>query len=126
MSEWLHSIVMIIPAELRDKANRLACALGHDADPGRTFSVALSGDGGSPASHYGCRTAAKQDFVDLVADASVGSIPNLPWDDYGLSAQDIDDVLAALVMDIRPAGEMMGHFDEVVAGQGLSRVEVTP
>lgn len=124
MSEWSLSIVMIVPSELREKSNLLSCVLGHDELPGQTFSIPLSATGES-ATHYGCRTAAKQDFVDLVADASDGILPDLPWGEYGLSQQDIADVLAALVMDIRPAGEMMGHFDAVLTEQGLSRVEVT-
>lgn len=124
MSDWTLSIVMIVPAALQDTANRLSCALGHDVLPGNTFSVPLSSDGSDPATHYGCRTAAKQEFVDILTSAGAGDLPDIEWADYGLTVEDVAPLLAALIVDVRPAGEASGHFDEVIAGNGLVRMAV--
>lgn len=122
MSGWTLSIVMIIPAALQDTANRLSCALGHDVLPSNTFSVPLSAGGSEPATHYGCRTAAKQEFVDILTSAGQGDLPDAEWADYGLTVEDIAPVLAALIVGVRPAGEASGHFDAVAAGHGLALV----
>ncbi len=124
MSGWTLSIVMIIPAALQDTANRLSCALGHDVLPGNTFSVPLSADGSEPATHYGCRTAAKQEFVDIISSAADGDLPEIEWADFGLTVEDIAPVLAALIVDVRPADQASGHFDAVAAGHGLVRVDL--
>lgn len=123
MTDWTLSIVLIVPAAMRDKANRLSCALGHDVLPGNTFSVALSADGNEPATHYGCRTAAKQEFVDIMQAAGDGHLPpDLPIDEFGVTAQDVADVLAAQIIDVRDASAMIGHFDDVLAANELQHV----
>jgi hypothetical protein len=122
MSDWSLSIVMIIPADLRDTANRLACALDYDVLPGDTFSVPLSATGTTPATHYGCRSAAKQEFVDMLAAAGQGVLPDVPWADYGLTVDDIPPILASLVADTRLADQVDGHFEAVLAANGLVRV----
>lgn len=122
MSGWSLSIVMIVPAALQDTANRLSCALGHDMLPGNTFSVPLSADGSEPATHYGCRTAAKQEFVDILTSAGTGDLPDIAWADFGLTVEDIAPVLAALIVDVRPAELASGHFDDVAEYSGLRRI----
>lgn len=122
MTGWTLSIVMIVPAELQDTANRLSCALGHDMLPGNTFSVPLSADGSEPATHFGCRTAAKQEFIDILTSAGQGDLPEIEWADFGLTIEEIAPVLAALIVDVRPAEQASGHFDAVLAGNGLNRV----
>ena len=123
MSNWTLSIVMIVPTELRATANRLACALGHDVMPGNTFSAPLSSDGSEPATHYGCRTAAKQAFVDLLTAAGGGTLPDdIAWGDYGLTVEDIPPVLANLIADVRWAGQADGHFGDVLAANNLAAV----
>lgn len=122
MSGWNLSIVMIVPAALQDTANRLSCALGHDVLPGNTFSVPLSADGSEPATHYGCRTAAKQEFVDILTSAGAGDLPEIEWADFGLTVEDIAPVLEALIVDVRPAEQAGGHFDEVLAANALMRL----
>lgn len=119
MSGWNLSIVMIVPAALQDAANRLSCALGHDVLPGNTFSVPLSSDGSEPATHYGCRTAARQEFVDILASAGQGDLPEIEWADFGLTIEDIAPVLAVLIVDVRSASEVAGHFDEVLEASDL-------
>ena len=121
MSGWNLSIVMIVPAALQDTANRLSCALGLDVLPGNTFSVPLSADGSEPATHYGCRTAAKQEFVDILTNAGAGHLPDIEWVDFSLTVEDIAPVLEALIVDVRPAEQASGHFDDVVVANGLMR-----
>jgi len=128
---WDLSIVIIVPAELREKANRLTCALGYDNSPvpGRTFSIPLSADGVEPATHYGCRTPAKTDFVDIVAAAGNGVLPDwLDLEAYGLTEQDVAGILAinedgrpVMIMDVRDAVAMVGHFEDVTAAYGFLR-----
>lgn len=72
MSAFDWSVVLIVPATLREKANLLACALGHDQMPGNTFAVPLSADGADPASHYGCHTWAQESFVQMFQAAAQG------------------------------------------------------
>lgn len=120
---WTLSIVMIVPAALRETANRLACALGHDELPGSTYSVPLSADGADPATHYGCRTAAQPSFAAILAAAGGGSLPEIDWAAYDLSEADIAAVLAGLIANVRPAQQADGHFDDVLAAHGLMRIQ---
>lgn len=122
MTDWTLSIVLIVPAHLQDKANRLSCALGHDVLPGNTFSVPLS-DNGEDVTHYGCRTTAKQEFVAILEAAGQGQLPpDFPLDEFGVTAQDVTDVLAAQIIDVRDASAMIGHFDDVLAATELQRI----
>lgn len=119
MTDWTLSIVLIVPAELQDKANRLSCALGHDVLPGNTFSVPLSSDG-ETVTHYGCRTTAKQEFVAILEAAGQGHLPpDFPLAEFGVTAQDVADVLAAQIIDVQDASAMIGHFDEVLEASDL-------
>lgn len=125
MTDWNLSIVLIVPAALRDKANRLSCALGHDVLPGNTFSVPLSDNDGT-VTHYGCRTTAKSEFVAILEAAGQGLLPpDFPLSEFGVTTQDIADVLAAQIIDVQDASVMIGHFDDVVAANGLQRITTT-
>lgn len=119
MSDWVHSVVVIVPAELLEKANALSCALGHDVPPGDTFAVSLSDDG-ETVTHYGCRTSAKQEFLDILANAGEGELP----EGFECSLEVVQEILAAMIMDVRPASDMIGHFDDVLAANELQRLEV--
>lgn len=121
-SLWTLSLVMIVPADLREAGNRVSCALGHDVMPGDTFSVPLSSGGAGPATHYGCRATAKPDFAAMLASAGSGSLPEIDWSAYGLTLGDVSAVLGALIVDIRPAEQAEGHFEDVLAASGLTRV----
>lgn len=119
MSGWDFSAVVIVPAALQDKANRLTCALGYDVLPGNTFSVALSADGQEPATHYGCRTWAKQEFIDIMTGAGEGELPEIDWSEYGVTVDDIAEIIGAQIFDVRGAGEAAMHFGEVIEANGL-------
>jgi len=91
--------------------------------PGNTYSVALSETGKGPATDFGCRTSAKQDFLDILQGASSGDLPEeLDLMAFDLTPQDISDILQDLVLDVRPAEEMAGHFDAVLEEYGLKLV----
>lgn len=122
MSDWNLSVVIIVPAALKDKANRLSCALGHDTLPGGTFSVPLSSAGSSETTHYGCRTTAKQEFIDIMTNAGSGEFPDIDLGDFDLSQQDITDILTGQILDVREASEMTSHFNDVLETHGLAIV----
>lgn len=122
MTDWNLSIVIIVPAALKDKADYLSCAIGHDDMPGNTFSVPLSADGSEPATHYGCRTTAKQEFIDIMTGAETGQLPDVDWSEYNLTEQDITDILTQQILDVRDAGEMSVHFGDVMETHGLAIV----
>lgn len=113
---WL-SLAMAVPADLRDKANRLACALNHDPMPGNTMSVPLSADGSEPATHYACHTWAQPSFIAILAAAKAGALPPVPWGGFGLTEADVTVVVEALLLS-EPAASQV-NFDEWAAGHGL-------
>lgn len=116
MTDWNLSVVVIVPAALREKANLLTCALGYDVPPGNTFVVPLSSDGEN-ITHYGCRTSAKQEFVDIMNAAAAGLLPP----DFPFSPEDVEEVVSAQIMDVRDASEMLTHFDDVLTENGLTQ-----
>ena len=99
------SIVLIIPADLHDKANALGEALGHGPN---NYSVALTNS--TEPTHYGLHTWGTQAFVDML-DAGV-----MP-DGLVYPQADFDAVMAALVQSVRD--DMTRHFAEVCAVNGL-------
>ena len=113
-----HSVVLILPAHLRDAGNRVACALGHDELPGHTYSVPLTT--GEGVTHYGCHTWAQQSFVDLLSAAAGGELPDLPWADYGLTEADVVDVVEALIASYRIGAAPREHWVEVLVEHGLA------
>lgn len=103
------SVVLIIPAALRDKANALGEALGHGPN---NYSVALTN--AMAPTHYGLHTWATQAFVDMLA---AGVMPQ----GLNYSQADFDAVMAALIKSVRPA--MEGHFSDTCLANGLTVVE---
>jgi hypothetical protein len=120
LTGYIYSVALMIPAGLRDEANRLACAIGHDEMPGHTFAVPVSSDGQEPASHYACHTWAQQSFVDLLASAGAGVLPEIEWGEYDLTVDDVAAVLTALVVSA-PQATML-DCDAWLAGRGVQRV----
>ena len=139
-----YSIVLIAPAALQDQANRVACALGHDTMPGRTYSIALSASGAEPVTHYGAHAWGQATFVatlyatgvfpppaleDLnlstsdVAAASAG-LSAIDWSAVGLTAQNVTDVTAELIASARIGGSPRAHWSDVVSANGLQEVSL--
>jgi hypothetical protein len=124
-SSFSYSVVLLLPATLQDKGNRLACALGYDELPGKTFIAPASADGVEPATHYGCHTWAQQSFVDTLNAAAQGQLPAVDWAAYGLTEPDMQGVVASLVVSVRVGGEPYQHWTETLAGHGLRPAAVT-
>lgn len=109
----MRSVVLIIPTSLKPKADALGEALGHGPN---SYSVPLSANGSEPATHYGLHTWAKQSFVDMLAGASQGIMP----DGLDYPADDFAAAMAALVASVRD--DATGHFADVVSNSMLTLV----
>lgn len=101
MTDFPYSVSLVVPAADRADANRLAVAMGWDTSPGDTFSVPLSADGDVPATHYGCHTWAGPGFVATLSGAQDGSLPEVTWEDHGLTAGRVADVLASMLSHVQ-------------------------
>jgi len=131
MTDWVHSVVVIVPAELREVGNKLACAIGHDVVPGNTFVVPVGVD---EVTGYGCRTNAMQKFLNDVEAAREGVLPEgAAIEDFDLTPEDVaalfakdEDGKPVMIFDVRPASDMIGHFDDVLAANGLQRHAEVP
>lgn len=122
MTEYTLSAVLIVPAALREKADKLSQAMGHGSP---TYTVPLSETGEEPATHYGCRASAIQEFADMINGAQSGEgVPPLDLEAVELIEQDVAEILANLIADFKPASDMMVHCDAVLAENGLQRVVV--
>jgi hypothetical protein len=113
---WTYSIVMIAPAATKDGANAIAEALGHGPN---NFSATLSNDG-QTITHYGCRTQARQSFVDLLAGMGQGEFPPIE----GANPRVIEAILASLIIDIQDGADGATHFNAMLEANGLTRFEV--
>lgn len=111
MSDWKYSVVILVPASLRDNANLVAEKMGHGPN---NFSVGLSADGSAPT-WYGCRTQAKQDFVDMLLSAKNGQIPEIS----DVDPQIVGEVLVAMVVDISEVLDGYAHAVQVFETNGL-------
>lgn len=110
------SAVLILPAALRSAGNELAVAMGHDQAPGRTYSVPLSGNGQSPATHYGTHAWVSEAFVATLQGAAQGQIPQ------GLNEQLVASVLGGLISSVGSELPAREHFDSVLTANGLKEV----
>lgn len=97
MSEYTYSVSLIVPAALREKAQRLAWAIGHDEPPLDSFTAELSSDGIN-ITHYGLHTYAVPEFAAMLSAAQQGQLPPIPWSDYGLTEQDVTDLMSAMTV----------------------------
>ncbi|ATI41946.1 hypothetical protein CBW24_07975 [Pacificitalea manganoxidans] len=132
-----YSAVLIIPADLLDKANALGAAMGHGPE---SYSVPLSD--GEGVTHFGARARVLPAFSAMLAAA--GRIPQENWPLYGLDAAQVtgggsavaaldlaaydlteadrDEVITQLIFDIRAEGaaDPRDHFVDVCAVNGLT------
>lgn len=119
------SVVLILPAHLRDDGNRLACALGHDTLPGTTYGTPLSPTGSEPPTHYGARTWAEQSFVDTLNAAAEGSVPTIQWATFGLTEEAVSRVVRGLVYSVVEDASVLPHeqFGAMLENLGLTPVQ---
>jgi hypothetical protein len=105
------SLVLIIPADLRDDANALGVALGMGPD---NYSVPLSADGSEPATYYGLHAWASDDFIAMLDSGELPPDVDFPQDEF-------DAIMAASIQSVQ--SDPTGHFNDVIAANGLTIVE---
>ena len=119
-----HSTVLIVHTALLSKANALGDALGHGPE---SYTIPLSDDG-ETVTHFGAHTYATEAFFATVGGAMGGSLPPVDWSTYGITAGDVVEVLASLIVSapgsaLDPEGDAYpspaSHFAQVVEASGL-------
>lgn len=116
MTAYDRSVVVIVPAAIREPVIALAAALGFST----RLRVHLSPTGVGEPTHYGTHTRALQAFVDLLT----GEVPAVE----GYDPADVAALRAQMIVSDRPVSEMTDsvHFQNELAANGLIRIEVTP
>lgn len=128
-----YSAILIVPADLLDKANSLGAALGHGPE---SYTVPITGADGE-VTHYGSRSRALPIFIATLVAA--GAVPmeelerlgidpemaqaggevvaGLELADHGLTPADRDAVISGLVWGFEPEGSIdpAQHFAQVAA-----------
>lgn len=100
------SAVLILPNANRNAGNTFGVDQGWGDN---TFSVALSGDGSEPATHWGCRADVGDAFVEMVGNLDPESGP----------------LIEGLIHSFNDALAPYDHWVETLNANGLS-VVVTP
>jgi hypothetical protein len=106
---------MLIPAAMVEQANKLAEGLGHGPN---NFYIPLSADGQAPPSHYGCFTAAQQDFIDLLSATGQGILPEIE----GMTPQEVGATLMNLDVDVAYQPTPIEHIRSVLETRGLQQI----
>jgi hypothetical protein len=111
MTDWIYSVVLIVPQQSQNDANLVAEVLGHGPD---NFSVPLSSSGNEPATHYGCRTQAQQSFVDFLNALKLGQIQEIE----GITNSQLTSVVDGLIYDTNGT-DGYEHFNRVITENNL-------
>ena len=121
MSEWNYSVVIIVPASNKAVSNYIAEKLGFGPN---TFTVELSANGQSPATHYGCRSQARQSFIDIINQANEGIFPLVE----GMTPEEVAATYSTWIVSTLVTDNGYEHFNNVVAGSDLQRIipSITP
>jgi hypothetical protein len=107
------SCVLILPLDQVATGNAVGEAMGWGPD---NYSVPLSADGSEPATHFGLHAWAADSFQGLIESGVYP--PELA--EAGISKTDYDAMLAVLISSFQ--GDVTGHFDAVIADNGLAVV----
>ena len=118
MSDWPYTVVMLVPAAIRESANQLAAGLDHGPN---NFSVPLSATGAEPPTHFGSRAQAQQSFIDLLTAVGQGELPSI----QGMTPQEVGTVLVQLEASVSTNEDGYTHFQRVIGEKNLSRINVT-
>jgi hypothetical protein len=118
MSEYIYSVVMVVPVNFKDNANFTGISLGWGPN---NFTVPLSGDGIEPITHYGLHSAGQQGLVDMLTDVGNGVYPVVE----GLTEQEVVNTIASLTISIEPVDQRTPaeHFNNVISNLGLTKIE---
>ena len=112
MSTPTHSLLATVPAALRDKANRVAYALGYQPEDGDTFSIRLDTPTGERCGFIQFVTTS---FRQLLTDAKAGKLPAVVWKDFGLTEADVTEVFAAMEINDRPVTKELSLASDMKA-----------
>ena len=120
MSTPTHSLLATVPAALHNRANLLAWALGYQPEDGDTFSIRFTTPGGD---RYGFIQFVSQSFRTLIAEAKAGRFPDVLWEDFGLTEDDVAEVVDALEVIERPVDKnlrLASDMKEVEVSRGFA------
>jgi hypothetical protein len=92
----MHSLVLIIPAALKEKADALGDFLGHGPN---NYSIPLY-NSEKELTHYGLHAWAQQEFLDLLESPE------------GIDFPDLEEILANLIRSVR--SDYTNHFQDVI------------
>lgn len=107
-----NSLVLIVPAAMRDAVLQIGRALGYEGG----FTVELSANGSAPATHYGSHAWTRDAFRDLIT----GTWPTPD----GIDPVVIAAAKAALHVSVQtPCADPLAHFNATLSDRGLQRVE---
>lgn len=121
-----YSLVCIVPDEHKPQIEAAGAALGHS---GAEYGVPLSADGSEPATHWGFNANGSTATRTL---AIAGSLPDRdPTDEEQALVDDalsiwteaeITALRSLYTASVRPDAERKGHFWDVIAEMGLTRL----
>lgn len=123
--EHPYSVVIIAHVDLQLTVSQIAWALGYQERPTpngpHTLDAQLghAGGDGSVCSHLGAQFPATQEFVDRLS-SPLDAMTD-PWEDYGLTAEDVLNTLSVIEVDIKDRRTInpIDHYTEVRSSLGL-------
>lgn len=126
---WNQSVVIIISDAHHDALERIWWGLGASDGPTHNFSVALASTTEPPATHWGQRDQQTPEWATMLnaMKQTPPVMPTLPggYEPWGLTEETALAAAEAMILDIRetsPGFSAVGHFNEVIAAQGLQKV----
>lgn len=119
-----HSLVVVCPDAVKETLLNVGRMLPSSVEGG--MSVELSANGSAPVTHWGSHSWVQKEFADIMSGEVVPEIE-------GVSAQDINNLLASIIVSVDPIVEVDGvekrlssgeHFNYVLEQAGLQRISV--
>lgn len=115
MAAWNYSIVFLCLAADQSDSDAISELLGYGP---RTFSLPAGPEGATEPTHYFNHSFAAQEFVDMVEALGQGTPPE------GMP-ENLLPALSRMAISVREGGDPVGHVNDVLAEQGLSRLTQT-
>lgn len=123
MSGDFLSAVSILPDAHKVTGDKIAVGMDNADVGAETYSVPLSATGEDPPTHWGTHSWVEQEWADQVEAAIGGTLPDVTWEDYGLTEVEVTEAFAAMQLSTKPDGQHDGHFDDFIATLGLQRIQ---
>ena len=100
MTEYTHTINIIVPLAIVDEANYFASIIDPDTGGNKTFgNLQLSADGSEPATHTGATGKIKQIVVDWLNELYQGIIPGV-FSEEGATQEQLLTLLPMITIGI--------------------------